>query len=381
MRHLIYICTAAIFSCACGGQKKNTEKAEESNTSKESTDGQTVRLTAQQQKSAGIEVGHPLITNINGTIVLQGAIDVPPQNTVSLSFPLGGYIKSTSMLPGKVVKKGQVLAVIEDMQFIQLQQDYLTAKTNAALADLEFARQQELNKTKASSDKIYEQAKAERERQQILVSSFSEKLTLIGIKPSSLSSETIKKEVSITSPINGFVSKVNITIGKYTSPTDILFELVDPSDIHLTLKVFESDINKIKIGGKVSAYSNVNPDKKYEAEVFLVNKVFDSNRMADIHCHFKYYEPVLVPGMFMNGEVVVQDVQALVVPENAVVRWENKHYAFIQKGEGQFKITEVQPGVQHEGKLEIKGADIEQQTPIVVKNAFALLMKIKNTEE
>lgn len=381
MKNLIYSCTVIVLMASCG-TKNDEKKASEAKADTAVTEpAETVSLTAHQIQTAGVEVGYPVLENISATTTLQGEIELPPQNIVSLSFPIGGYIKSTTMLPGKQIRKGQVLAVMEDMQFIQLQQDYLTARTNFELAKTEFSRQRELNASKASSDKVFQQAKAEMERQQILMSALAEKLKLIGIAPQTLTADNVRREVSVTSPINGFVSKVNFTVGKYTAPTDVLFELIDPSDIHLSLKAFEADLGKIAPGERVVAFANNNPEKKYTAKVFLVNRTFDESRMAQIHCHFERYDPSLVPGMFMNASVSVKDVKAIVVPEDAIVRWENKYYVFIENETGQFKMSEVKPGVRHEGMQQIEGENISSASKLVTKNAFALLMKIKNSDD
>src|SRR4051794_34671208 len=94
-----------------------------------------VHLTAQQLEHVGIEIGQPRLDTVSSILRLQGTVDVPPQSVVSLSFPLGGYLKSTTLLPGMHVRKGQVLATLEDMQFIQLQQDYLLAKEKLTLSE------------------------------------------------------------------------------------------------------------------------------------------------------------------------------------------------------------------------------------------------------
>ncbi|MGN6416271.1 MAG: efflux RND transporter periplasmic adaptor subunit [Pseudobacter sp.] len=380
MKQFIYSCIAVLLLTACGG---NNSKESQITAAADSTaaEEQTVLLTAQQKSSTGIEVGLPQFENISSTIALQGIVDVPPQNTVKLSFPLGGYIRSTSMLPGKAVKKGQVLAYIEDMQFIQLQQDYLTAKTNFELFEKEFERQRTLNSTKASSDKVFQQAKTDMDREHILINSLAEKLKLLGIDPGNLNPGNIRKEVAVISPVNGFVSKINISIGKYTAPTDVLFELIDPSDLHLALRVFEKDLPKISVGAKVSAYSNNNPEKKYTASVILVNRTFDENRTTEIHCHFDKYSADLVPGMFMNGDLSVENVKSLVVPEDAVVRWANKHYVFVESASDQFTMTEVKPGITAGNKQQIESKNITPDTKLVLKNAFALLMKLKNAEK
>jgi cobalt-zinc-cadmium efflux system membrane fusion protein len=340
-----------------------------------------VSFDPQQMRNVGIEVGKPLWKSISGTLTLQGKIDVPPQSTISLSFPLGGYLKSTTMLPGMRVRKGQVLAELEDMQFIQLQQDYLTARAKFELAESEYVRQKDLNQHKAASDKVFQQAKAEMETQRILMNALARKLEVIGIAPKTLTPDNISKTVPILSPINGFVSKVNVNVGKYTAPTDMLFELVDPKDIHLALSVFEKDLSTLSVGQHVTAYANADPSKKFTAEIILIGKSLTDDRMAEVHCHFDHYSAALVPGMFMNGEVAVAPGKALTVPEEAVVRWENRSFVFLEREPGSFEMVEIQPGMVADGFQQITGAGIGEDSKIVVRNAYSLLMKMKNTEE
>lgn len=340
-----------------------------------------VSFDPQQMRNVGIEVGKPVLKNVSGTLALQGKIDVPPQSTISLSFPLGGYLKSTKMLPGMRVRKGQVLAELEDMQFIQLQQDYLTAHAKFELAESEYARQKDLNQSKAASDKVFQQARAEMETQRILMNALARKLEVIGIAPKKLTPDNISKTVPILSPIDGFVSKVNVNVGKYTAPTDMLFELVDPKDIHLALSVFEKDLNALSVGQHVTAYTNADPSKKFAAEIILIGKNLTDDRMAEVHCHFDQYNALLVPGMFMNGEVSIAAKQALTVPEDAVVRWENKSFVFVERDPGNFEMVEIVPGIVRDGFQEIGGASIGAESNIVVRNAYSLLMKMKNAEE
>lgn len=168
-----------------------------------------------------------------------------------------------------------------------------------------------------------------------------------------------------------------IKIGKYTSPTDVLFELVNPEDIHLALNVFEKDINHLSVGQKVIAYNNENPDKKYEAEILLISKHLDQDRMATIHCHFKQFDATLLPGMFMNAEVAVNNKTALTVHEEAVVRWQNSFYVFEEKEQNTFYMKRVIPENSNGDLEQIDAPGITTAT----KNAYALLMKMKNSGE
>ena len=176
------------------------------------------------------------------------------------------------------------------------------------------------------------------------------------------------------------VAKINANVGKYSAPTDVLFELVDLGDIHLLLKVFEKDLAKLSVGQRLLAYTNGEPSRRFRAEIILINKNLNADRMAEVQCHFKDYSVSLVPGTFMNGDVSVTNKQALTVPESAIVRWENKSYVFTDQGRGRFNMVEVAPGLLNQGKQQIEAPGITDQTKLVLKNAYALLMKIKNTE-
>ncbi|MEN9414249.1 MAG: hypothetical protein RLZ62_553 [Bacteroidota bacterium] len=319
MKYLI--CTIAALSfLACGGNQSN-QQASEAETLPETH----VSLSGEQMQNAKVETGTPEKGEISAALRLSGTIDVPPQNMVSVSFPLGGYLKSTRLLPGMRVRKGEVLAVMEDAQFIQLQQDYLLVQSKLTLAEAEFQRQQALNAGKAASDKVLQQAKSEYETQRIMQRALAEKLRLIGLEPEKLSEENLSRTVSVYSPINGYVSRVDVNIGKYTAPTDVLFELVNPQDIHLNLTAFEKDVQQLAIGQRVTAWTNDKPEKKFPASIILVGKNLDENRSAEVHCHFDRYDEALLPGMYMNAEVSVKSQHAWIVPEAAVVRWHLRH--------------------------------------------------------
>ena len=376
MTRYILLLAAAIMLASC-----SHKKPEQDNTEQAETDTSLVKLTPLQIKNAGIQIGNPVVTQASGILKLQGSIDVPPQSTVSVSFPLGGYLKRTDLLPGVHVRRGQVLGVLEDMQYIQLQQDYLSAKERELFAETEYKRQFELNASKASSDKVLQQARTEMETQRISMRSLAQKLELIGLNPRHLSSTSISKSVNILSPIDGFVSKVNVNIGKYTSPTDVLFELVNPKDIHLALNVFEKDVNQLSIGQQVITYTTAHPEIKYDAEIILISKNLNEDRMANVHCHFEKFDASLLPGMFMNAEVKINNQTALAVAEQAVVKWQNKNYVFTDQGKNTFRMAPVTIGNLNDGQQQISGQSITANTKLVTQNAYALLMKLKNNAE
>ena len=340
-----------------------------------------VTLSDTQMSNAHIETGTIEKQQLSSILKVNGRIDVPPQNMVSVSVPLGGYLRSTKLLPGMHVRKNEVIAVMEVQQYIQLQQDYLTAKSQMGFVEAEFNRQKELNISKASSDKVYEQAKATYETQKILIRSLEEKLKLISVNPNSLTEKKISKSINVYSPIDGFVSTVNVNIGKYVTASEVLFELVNPSDIYLNLKIFEKDLDKIFIGQKLVSYTNNTPDKKYSGDIILISKDVTQDGSTEVHCHFDNYDKTLLPGMYMNAEIPLKGNLQHVLPEEAIVSFEGKKYVFENTGRNKFEMLEVETGVSANNSIEVFSRADFSGKQIVTKGAYRLLMSLKNKEE
>ena len=340
-------------------------------------------LNEVQYKNAGIEMGKIQKRHIASVLKVNGIIDVPPQNMVSIGVPLGGYLTSMELLPGMHVKKGDIIAVMEDPQYIQIQQDYLTAKARLTFAEKEFLRQKELNESKSISDKSFQLAQSDYTSQKVLVKALAEKLLLIGIEPGDLNEENLSRNIEVRSPIDGFVSKVFMNIGKYAKAEDVLFEIVNPEDIHLNLNIFEKDINKVFIGQQVQAYTNNDPEKKYKCEVILIGKDFGTDRSIEVHCHFENYDANLIPGMFMNAELECESRETLVLPAEAVLSYDDKNYVFRSEDEKVFEMMEVKVGIS-EGKYTevVPGPDSSLlRNRIVTHGAYWLLMQLKNKSE
>ena len=372
--HTLYalVLCGALFGC----NSEATPVAEESPVK---TDETLVQLSPEQAKQISLQLDEVKPRKISSILRLSGQIDVPPQNLISISIPLGGYLKLTKMLPGTQVKKGQLLAVFEDAQYIQLQQEYLSAKNRLSYASKEFDRQKELNQSKASSDKVLQQAENEFRNLNIESKGLAQKLRLIGLNPGKLNENNIGRTINVYSPIDGFVSKVNVNIGKYVTPSDVIFELVNPSDIHLSMTVFEKDLPKIGIGQRVMAFSNANPQKKYKTEVVLVSHSLNNERNTEVHCHFEDYDKSLVPGMYMNAEVELNSLEQDALPNEAIVNFENKDHVFVETGANSFKMTPVKKGKSEDGYTTVE--ESLKGKKIVVKGAYSLLMKLKNTTE
>lgn len=376
MNKIIYtFLTIFLINCS---SKKTEVKAEET-----IIESLMLVLTDAQLKQAELEISTAIIKTLHETIKVNGLVDVPPQNMVSVSFPLGGYLKKTHLLPGMSIKKGEMIAIMEDQSYVQLQQDYLIDKVKMEFLTTDLQRQKELSDAEATSKKNYQQVLSDYKTNQVMMKGLEEKLRIIGIDPTQLTVANISRSVSLRSPIDGFVTKINVNIGKYVNPSDVLFELVNPDDIHAALTVFEKDLHSITKGMKGTVSLANNPGKKYDVEVLLSTKNINESRTGLVHCHFENPSHDLLPGMFLNGSFDLPASPTNILPEESVVRFEGKNYLFIAKDAHHFEMVEVETGTKQEGMISIKvssGIDLIKDK-FVTKNGYRLLGMLKNKAE
>lgn len=373
MKNFIYITIACVglFSC---GNKSNEEGAAAPVVSET-----TVTLSQEQQHNAELEVNMLQIKQGFSHLSVKGQISTPPESKVTINFPMGGYVKKTNLMNGSKVKKGELLAVIEDAAFLQLQQDYLMGKNKLILLQSELERQEELSRSQASSKKQFELARTERDNQRIYVKALEEKIKLIGLQPANISAENITSSVSVVSPINGYITEVFINVGKHISENQPIAEIADFSNLYLSLRVFEKELDFISIGQPIIAYTNANREKKYSGKVELIGKAFKEDRSVEVLCRLDNQYPELIPGLFMNADIEIQTAQTAAVPIHEVITETQNHFVFIQKDTHVFELTPVKVIWKSDTEMGITHTDGSAvKEKVVTRNAYTLYMQLRN---
>ena len=351
-----------------------------------------VELTDAQLAQTNIVIGKVDKRKIGHEITVNGMIDVPPQGNISVTVPYGGFLKYTEMLPGSRIKKGQVIARVENPEFIEFQREYLEALANNDYLKADFERQQTLNDENVTSTKVFQKAKSMYLTNQANIKSLESKLRLIGLSPSSVKNGNLSTVVNVYSPINGVVRDVYINTGKYFNPQDVIMDITDATDLHVELKVYEDDIPLIRNGQRIRFRLANAPEEWMEAEVFLIGSNVRDDRSITIHGHLKKKNEDLLPGMFVNAAIEVEAQERYAVQEEAIVRFEAKQYIFKSLGkrkEGEnsmndFEMLEITKGNEEEGFVAFDFVDETQDITsmeIVLKDSFTLLAKAKNSEE
>ncbi len=351
-----------------------------------------VELTDSQLAQTEISIGKVEKRKIGHEISVNGMIDVPPQGNISITVPYGGFLKYTAMLPGSKVKKGQMVAAVVNPEFIEFQREFLEALANNDYLEADFERQQTLNNERVTSTKVFQKAKSSYLINKANIQALESKLRLIGINPTTVKNGTISSVVNVYSPVNGVVREVYINTGKYFKPQDVLMDITDASDLHVELKVYEDDIPLIRIGQRIRFRLANAPEMWLEADVFLIGNNVREDRSITIHGHLKEKNEELLPGMFVNANIEVEVYEQFAISEEAIVRFEGKHYVFKSLGKrkegGQtmndFKMIEIMKGNEEEGFVAFTIIDESEDVTnmeIVLKDAFTLLAKAKNSEE
>lgn len=338
-----------------------------------------VILSDEQVKSIGIKTGPVQHQKISIPIIATGVLDVPPQNLVTISPLIGGFVKETELLQGMAVKKGQVIITLEHPDYIQLQQDYLESKSQLDYLALEYTRQQELATENINSSKTLQLAKSNYLSTKAKVEGLAARLKLMNISPETLEKGVIKSTVQITSPIAGYITEVNVNLGMYASPDLVMFKIVDTDHLHAEAYVFEKDISKIKVGQEMKL-TLANETSSRAATIYLIGKEIAQNRTVRIHAHFTQEDPKLIPGMYFNATIDVGENTVDTVPETAVVSFEGIHYIFIESAKNTFRLLPIEVGITNGGLSEIVTPENwDSNTAIVYSGAYTLIGMLKNT--
>jgi cobalt-zinc-cadmium efflux system membrane fusion protein len=340
-----------------------------------------VVFTEAQYNNANLIIAAPKKMKIGHIITLNGKVEVMPENTISVSSPMAGFVRQIKWIPGMTVKKGEVLVRLEEKEFIQLQQDYLSAKNVLAYAKLDLERQTELSKNQASSDKVLQQAEEKVKQSQILVTSLAAKLRLIHINPATLHAENITSQIVITAPASGTITEVAVNLGKYVEAGENIITIMGFNGSKLVLKAFEKDLPFLKKGQKVFAYSNSEPDKKITGKIDYIVRNIGDEGFANIICSPDNSSEQLFPGLYLNVDIEAQSLESWTVPEDAIILFEGKEYVFVEKETRTYEMIKVSTGQKENKHIQILNEQDIKDQKVVIKGAYTLLMKMKNVEE
>ncbi|MEZ4805069.1 MAG: efflux RND transporter periplasmic adaptor subunit [Bacteroidia bacterium] len=339
-----------------------------------------------------------------------------PNNRANTNCPNGGVIKDILVQTGQTVRKGQIIASVSNINFIQMQDAFISVRAQIELKELELKRQEDLKAGNAGALKNLQSAKAELKSLKSQEASLEKQFELLGIKSNSINSENLRSTFVITSPIDGAISHISVNIGSYVDANTSIAEIVDHKQLHLDLFVYEKDLQKVKVGQTIHFTLTNNPGKEYDADIYAISNTFEKNSKAiAVHALVKGDKRGLIDGMSITALVSLEDATVDAVPNEAIVNHEGHDYIFIvseKKDEHQHSHDSADGNVQaahhHDSEASVgdyangltfekipvrKGTsdigyseiallkNIPADSKIVTNGAFFLMAKMTNSEE
>ncbi|WP_036381477.1 efflux RND transporter periplasmic adaptor subunit [Muricauda sp. MAR_2010_75] len=373
MKHILQLAVVFLLLMGCGNKNSGASASEEQG---EETG---ITVTQDQFNTNDLVIGPMEKRTFPKMVETSGMIDVPPENRASVTAFMGGFVKQTSLLVGDQVKKGQLLVVLENQEFVKMQQEYLEVFNQLDYLKAEFERNQTLFEEKIASQKNFLQAKSNYETAKARYQGLREQLQMLNISPNKVEQGTISSQAAIYAPISGSVTKMNVAKGSYVSPATQILEIVDNEHVHLELTVFEKDILKVKKGQKIQFKIPEASAEAFDGEVYLVGtSIDDAKRTIKVHGHLEHEEDAnFLPGMFVDAMIMTDTTKTWSLPDEAVIESEGNHYVLklIEEKDGgySFERVAVKQGGTYGGYTEILSTGLNETDQFLTKGVFDLI--------
>ena len=389
---ILTIMVLSIFVSACGNKEKHNNNDGHSDNEEQKTEvndehneSEEVMLSQQQYDALQMKIDTLALRNMSGYVEANGTLEVPPQNEAAITTVIGANVVSIEVIEGDKVNKGQVVAYLSHPNIIKLQTDYLNAYSNSNFLKKNYERQQKLYDAGVGSGANFQKAEAEYDASKAMVNGLEAQLRILNVNATSVRNGTIAQRIALRSPIEGFVQKVQVKTGQYVEPQTELFEIVNTHHVHADLMVFEKDAYKVKKGQKVTFTVQSIPDTELTAEIYSVSKTFEDNPKAvHIHAEIENKKGNLIPGMYIQGKIQVENTKTKALPESAIIKEGDRYYIFSVEKENDdwsFKPVEVILGAKDNNWIAVQSSEeIKPNTKFAYNNAYYLIAEMKKGE-
>lgn len=381
---------AGVLSCKRSEEAdgEHDEKPVEEKTHEEPKNKE-VELTEAQYNASDIVLGTFDRKNLSEVINANGYTKLPPQNQADVSVFMAGIVKSIKVIEGQRVNVGQTIATLESPEFTKLQEAYLTSESNLEFLSAEFERQKTLSEENVNAKKAFQKIKSDYEIEKVKYSSLKKQLDLLHISGSGAGN--ISSTVSVTAPISGYITEVNIKIGSNVQPGSALFSIVDNSKMHVDLLVYEKDLQKVKPNQTVRFVLTNQDNAEIQGKIFSVGKAFENEtKSVAVHADILNDKQILIPGMYVNALIDIGKNEVNALPVDAVIKADGREFIFILEAEhaekGKVKLfhfqrVEVKSSTTQLGYIQVTPLqDLEKDARIVLKGSYYIQSHLLKSE-
>ncbi len=362
---------------------------------KGNSDPDVVEMNPEARQNAQFVIGEAAQRPLRQVVRTTGVVS-PDQSRVAHVFPLArGIVEKVYVQLGSKVGAGQPLLDYDNIELGQLIGEYLNlqgqlARLQAqrqvsrkildraeALIKVEGISRQELEVRRAE----YEQAVAGVEAQQADVARAEEQLHRFSLTDDQIAklnrdghgAHRTASHDTLRAPINGIITKYDVSPGEIVDRGKELFTVVDVSSVWVEADVYEKDIGLVRAGGEARITVASYPAKVFTGKITYVSDFLDpSSRTAKVRCVVANPGGLLKLEMFATVEIPGAEVRrALTVPAAALQQMENESVVFVQRDATHFEKRVVQTGERTDNWVEILNG-IQSGEKVVTTGSFYL---------
>ncbi len=387
LKILIAASITVLFLLACGNKEEIKKEAAHN----EHSEG--VFLSEESIKEINLQTEKVKSQAMNGFMNIPAKVITNQDNEALVGSLVQGRVNKVYAKVGDFVKAGQVMMTVEGLDIGEIKADYLVAKAAFNFANANYERQKKLYDQKVGSQKSFLESEAEYEKAAAEFKAMDKKIHSIGLNDEDvINSQDVGEHtsgtLSIKSPINGIVVERNVVIGQLVDASTNAFKVMNNSSLWIDGQIYEKDLAKITQKTNVLFTTSSYPDEIFSGKIIYIGQTIDEiTRTITIRGEFNNPGGKLKPQMFGELKIPIgNNSNAIVIPEEAVIKDGDNVYVFVQKDENKkeksgrtFELRGIVLGAVSNKMVEVKEGLSEGEN-VVVKGVFYLKSELKKEE-
>jgi len=297
----------------------------------------------------------------------EGKIAVDEDRSTPIFSPYAGRVTRLLAKPGDVVRRGQLLFVVEATDTVQAQNDFIAAITamNKAKSALNLARitdkrNRDLYEGKAVPLKEWQNSQAalvaaenDMRSAETALEAARNRLRILGRTEEEIgefeSTGRISPDTPVHAPIAGTIVQRKVGPGQYvsSSTSDPVFVIGDLSTVWLTAYVRETDAAKVRVGQDINFTVLAFPDRVFKAKLAYVSAALDpASRRLMVRATVDNPGELLKPEMFANVAIFTNpEVTAPAVPREALIYEGSTVRVWTVREDKSIELREIRTGL------------------------------------
>ena len=312
------------------------------------SDTNTVTVSPRMQQNLGLRTAEVIEGTLSPQVAAVGSIVWNERDQAVIQARAAGFVErlfARAVLDR--VQAGQPLVELYVPEWIAAQEEYLALRHRqsgdlAALTDAARARMRQIGMNDAQIARVEE-------------------------------SGTAQPHITLTAPIGGVLSEVQIREGMTVMAGATLFHINGTGTVWVQAEVPESQVALLRPGARAQVRTPAVPGEMFEGRVqALLPEVSKETRTIKARLEIANRAGLLVPGMFVS--VLFTDMRtdkSLLVPTEAVIQTGRRSVVMLAEPDGAFRPVEIAAGIEGGGQTEVKRG-LQSGQRVVVSSQFLL---------